>query len=104
MSARKPTKKLPKTVSAPGGAVTVEVKKSGQVRSGSTEAWGTWEAHTRRIEIDGSSSLLHQWRTLFHELTHVALDDSGLSNGMPDELVEAVCDAVATQRVRETFG
>jgi hypothetical protein len=48
--------------------------------------------------------LAHQWRTLFHELTHVALDDSGLSNGMNDELVEAVCDAVATQRVREMFG
>jgi hypothetical protein len=34
----------------------------------------------------------------------VALDDAGLSNGMNYELVEAVCDAIASARMRERFG
>lgn len=101
---RKTYPRIPDRIEAPGGAVTVTFKPAGKVRDAHHEAWGTWEAHTRSVEIDKSAPPAHQWRTLFHELTHVALDDAGLSNGMPDELVEAVCDAVATQRMRERFG
>lgn len=96
--------RLPKRIEAPGGAVLVVLRPKGAVRTEDAEAWGTWEPHTRTIELDRSPPLAHQWRVLFHELAHVALDDAGLSNGMPDELVEAVCDAVATQRMRERFG
>lgn len=96
--------RLPVKMEAPGGTVVVVRKPAGAVKSGSAEAWGTWEPHTRTIELDSSAPLSHQWRVLFHELAHVALDDAGLSNGMNDDLVEAVCDAVATQRMRERFG
>jgi hypothetical protein len=34
----------------------------------------------------------------------VALDDSGLSNGMEAAIVEAICDAIASARMRERFG
>lgn len=101
---RKTWPRLPKWLEAPGGPVTVTLRPKGAVSAGHDEAWGTWEPHTRRIEIDRSAPLAHQWRVLFHELAHVALDDAGLSNGMPEELVEAVCDAVATARMRERFG
>jgi Zn-dependent peptidase ImmA (M78 family) len=84
--------------------VTVTLRPKGQVRTDQSEAWGTWEPHTRTVEIDRSAPPAHQWRTLFHELAHVALDDAGLSNGMHDDLVEAVCDAIATARMRERFG
>lgn len=96
--------RIPKRLNAPGGVVLVVLKPAGRVRTGESECWGTWEPHTRTVEIDKSAPIAHQWRTLFHELAHVALDDAGLSNGMPDELVEAVCDAMATHRMRERFG
>lgn len=84
--------------------VTIVGKPAGKVRTPEHEAWGTWEPHTRTVEIDTSAPMAHQWRTLFHELAHVALDDAGLSHGMHDDLVEAVCDAIATARMRERFG
>lgn len=96
--------RIPAQFEAPGGLVMIVRKPSGAVKSGVNECWGTWEPHTRTIELDSSAPLAHQWRTLFHELTHVGLDDAGLSNGMNDELVEAVCDAMATLRMRERFG
>lgn len=95
---------IPRLLEAPGGAVTVVLKPAGKVGTGGAECWGTWEPHTRTVELDKSAPPAHQWRVLFHELAHVALDDAGLSNGMNDELVEAVCDAIASQRMRERFG
>lgn len=103
MSATKRFPPLPKTISAPGGTVTVRRVKAIKLASGH-EAWGTWEPHTRTVEIDLTAPMAHQWRTLYHELAHVALDDAGLHNGMNEELVEAVCDALATARFRERFG
>jgi len=41
---------------------------------------------------------------LYHELTHAALDDSGLSQGMTDAMQESFCEAMATARMRERFG
>lgn len=94
---------LPKSITAPGGAVTVR-RVVGIKLAGGGEAWGTWEPHTRTIEIDKTAPMAHQWRVLFHELAHVALDDAGLHNGMNEELIEACCDAMATARFRERFG
>lgn len=94
---------LPKTLQAPGGPVSIVKRKGGVVADG-VAAWGTWERHTRTIEIDTTPALAHQWRVLFHELAHVALDDSGLSNGLTIEMEEAFCDAVASARYRERFG
>jgi Zn-dependent peptidase ImmA (M78 family) len=69
-----------------------------------TECWGIWDDSTRTILLDKSANRRHQWRVLYHELAHVALSDAGLDNGIGDELVEAICDAVATARMRERFG
>lgn len=92
---------LPKLVMAPGGEVTVQlVEKAGM----NGDAWGTWNEATRVIEIEKGAQPRHRWRVLYHELAHVALDDAGLSNGMPEELVEAICDATASARMRERFG
>ena len=45
-----------------------------------------------------------RWRTFYHELTHVAVIDSGLANNLRDKIHEALCDAMATARMRERFG
>lgn len=94
---------LPKSVDAPGGTVTVQ-RGSNLRAENNTACWGYWEPEKRLIMIDKSAEMRHQWKVLFHELHHVALDDSGLSHGMTDELVEACCDATATARVCERFG
>ena len=75
MSTTKRFPPLPKTISAPGGTVTVRRVKAIKLASGH-EAWGTWEPHTRTVEIDLTAPMAHQWRTLYHELAHVALDDA----------------------------
>lgn len=94
---------LPKIVTAPGGDVTIVLSPKIKHPDGD-ECWGMWDESIRTITLDKTATKRHQWRVLFHELTHVALDDAGLSNGMPYELVEAVCDAIASARMRERFG
>lgn len=94
---------IPKTLMGPAGEISV-VMASMLKHPDGDECWGLWDEATRTITLDKSATKRHQWRVLFHELCHVALDDAGLSNGMNDELVEAVCDAVATARMRERFG
>ena len=94
---------LPKTLMAPAGEVTVVLSPKIKHPDGD-ECWGIWDEATRTITLDKTAMKRHQWRVLFHELTHVALDDAGLSNAMNDELVESVCDAIASARMRERFG
>jgi Zn-dependent peptidase ImmA (M78 family) len=94
---------LPKTVSAPGGEVTVVLSPKIKHPDGS-ECWGIWDESIRTITLDRTATKRHQWKVLFHELCHVALDDSGLSNGMEASIVEAICDAIASARMRERFG
>ncbi len=94
---------LPATVEAPGGTVAVLLKPALRHADG-TECWGMWDAANRTIEIASTAARRHQWRTLFHELTHAALDDSGISQGMSDAMQETLCEALATARMRERFG
>ena len=103
MPTRKTFPPLPKAISAPGGDVAVVLVDKLKHPDG-TECWGIWDDSTRTISLDKSANRRHQWRVLYHELAHVALGDAGLDNGIGDELVEAICDAVATQRMRERFG
>lgn len=95
---------LPKTIHAPGGRVRVVLRKAAAFKSELPDAWGTWEAHTRTIKIDANAPVPHQWWTLFHELTHVALDDAGVSQTLSEEQQQMLCDAMATARMRERFG
>jgi len=65
---------------------------------------GTYSASKRQIELDPSIVEAHRIHTYFHELAHAALMDSGVSHLLSDRVEEAVCDAIATARVRERFG
>ena len=95
---------LPATVEAPGGTITVLLRPTLRHADG-TDCWGLWDASNRTIEIATATAVKrHQWRTLFHELTHAALDDAGISQGMTDAMQETLCEAMATARMREKFG
>ena len=87
---------------APGGPITVTVVA--KLQDAGVDCWGMWRLDERTITIERHRSRKHMWSTLFHELTHAALDDSGLSNMLTDQQQEMLCDALATARMRERFG
>lgn len=103
MPARTSFPALPKTLMAPGGEVSIKLVDKLKHPDGD-ECWGIWDESVRQITLDKTATRRHLWKVLYHELTHVALGDAGLDNGMPNELVEAVCDAIASARMRERFG
>jgi hypothetical protein len=41
------------------------------------------------------------WQVLFHEETHLTLDDLGVSNFLSPKIEEAICDAIAASRMAE---
>ncbi len=94
---------IPTRVEGAGGPITVKRVKRARSDDGKA-CWGTWDASKREIEIDRSPSREYQLHTLFHELTHAALDDAGIANLLSDAGQEAVCDAMATARMRELRG
>ncbi len=94
---------IPKTVEAAGGVIVVTFKPVLKHGDGS-DCWGMWDPSLRTIELLSAAPKRHQWRVLYHELTHAALDDSGLSQGMTDAMQESFCEAMATARMRERFG
>lgn len=60
--------------------------------------WGCYHYATRTIEIEDSLSLYLKWRTLRHEMVHVALHMKG--GALMDENVEDyVAEAVAEQEI-----
>ncbi len=90
-------------VEGAGGPITVRRVKRARSDDGRA-CWGTWEASRREIQLDSSARREHQWRVLWHELTHAALDDAGLAYLLSDEGNESICEAVATARMREFRG
>lgn len=94
---------LPKVIHGTGGPIAVRQIK--HVRSDDNEAcYGTWEAGTRIIRIERGAPIAHRWRTLYHELAHATLDDSGLANLFTHDGNEALCDAIANARIQEMRG
>lgn len=93
---------LPTTVMGLGGPITVDVADKLTDEDGA-HCWGLWLATTRVVRIE-KQDRRHMWATLYHELVHAALDDSGLSNLLTEPQQEGICDAIATARVRERFG
>lgn len=102
MTARYP-KKLPTMVSAPGGDITVKTVEA-PVKVGEADAWGFWDEQTRTIGISSEITGRTLWKVFFHELTHVAITDSGLDELISNEMHEALCEAIAVARMRERFG
>ncbi len=94
---------IPASVEGAGGPITVRLVKHARSDDGRV-CWGTWEAATRTVELDRTASPEHQLRTLFHELTHAALDDAGVAYLLSDEGNETICEAIATARMRELRG
>ena len=66
---------------------------------------GLWREMDREIRINHNLPLHQQWITLFHELMHAGLTDAGVDELLRDKpkLLEAICDANATARMREMF-
>lgn len=102
--------RLPKVVQAAGGPVKVVLVKrprdhdDAKHRPRKTPCWGTYSASRRLIEIDEAVDRQFQWHTLWHEWTHVALMDSGVAEILDTREEEAICEALATARMREMFG
>lgn len=94
---------VPRLWRGAGGPITVRLRRRPKHEDG-TEVWGLWDDAARRITIDGTAKREHQWRVLFHELTHAALHDSGIENLLEAKAVEAICDAISTARYQEMRG
>lgn len=92
-------KKIPKTVMGLGGPISIKkVKKMPKVDG--KKCVGTWDRDERTIElVDRKVKLMK--RTLYHELFHAAVDDSGLGNLLSPAAEEAFCDMVAMARMVE---
>jgi hypothetical protein len=100
-----PTKypKLPTSVEGPGGAITVTVSPA-PLKIAEHEVWGYWDEGERAIKVSDELSPRMRWKVYFHELTHVAITESGLDELISGEMHEALCEAVAVARMRERFG
>lgn len=94
---------FPALVMGLGGPIAVEVVDRLTDEDGG-HCWGIWHPPQRKVRIEKNPSRDHMWATLYHELTHAALDDSGLANLLTEPQQEAICDAFATARMRERFG
>lgn len=99
--------KIPSSVRAPGGRIPVTVKPK-LVHPDGKECLGLWHENERELELSAEMNPSNAWRVYYHELTHVALTESGLANVLlpiiNDEGIDAICDAVATARMAERFG
>lgn len=109
MPPKKPAPKryppLPKWVQGAGGVIDVAVvEKVDATGDDDHDVLGVFNPTIRRIEVLKGLRGDQRWLVFFHELTHAALWDSGASNAMSEQVQEIVCDAVATQRLRERFG
>lgn len=94
---------IPRLLRGTAGTIKVTLRKRARHPDG-TECWGIWDDSKRLITIDRTARMEHQWRVLFHELTHAALSDAGIENLLDGQGVEAICDAVATSRIQEMRG
>lgn len=95
--------KLPTVVEGPGGPIVVTLAPA-PLKINDTEVWGCWDEATRTISVSDSTPPRMRWKVYLHELTHVAITDSGLDEMISNELHEAICEAVAVARMRERFG
>lgn len=91
-------KKLPKKVQGLGGLIEVRVVPKLKLKG--VKVAGLWYAYRRLIEVSAALPVREQWHTLYHELTHAMLDDSGLHNTLSKESQEVLCDLTATARLR----
>lgn len=85
------TPRIPSAVWSPLGPIPV-VKKKGLVEN--DDAFGMFSGQKRQVSLDAENIPSLNAQTLFHELTHVALWDSGIQNTLTHEQTESICDAI----------
>lgn len=92
--------RLPHTTESAAGQIDIHIVKT----PGDDEnVMGMFDPVNRVIYIKKSLRGDQKWLTLYHELSHAALWDSGAHNLLPGDLEENICDAIATNRFRERF-
>lgn len=91
--------KLPKSAMGLGGSIKVVVVPGLKLKG--QKLHGLWDPRTRTIKLSTKNSDYEMEHTFYHELLHAALDDSGQWNLLTKEGAEALCDLVATARMRE---
>ncbi len=94
---------IPKSVRGAGGPIKVRLVQK-IVSDEHGDCWGEWEPGKRLVRIEKGAPPQLRWKVLFHELTHAALDDAGVSNLLSFDGVESLCDAMATARLQEMRG
>lgn len=94
-------KKIPKEVQGLGGPIKVEVLEKLKKGTDGTESAGLWRAMKRTIQISSKQSFREQRRSLYHELVHAAVDDSGLAHLLTQPMEEALADLIAMARIIE---
>lgn len=88
--AKKPTK-LPATIYSMHGEVPV---RDDDAKLDKIEAVGCFEPHDREINVHTTLPDIDRRRVFWHEIVHLALNDSGLTDVLDDK-EEAVCNALA---------
>lgn len=58
--------------------------------------FGLFDPNERRVAIHPTTSQESEWLTYWHEVTHVALFDSGCRNILTREQEETICDSLGT--------
>ena len=91
--------RIPTKTHGAGGPIRIKLVQS--IKRDGVACWGIWDDSTRTVTLDRTARVEHKWRILFHELTHAALDDAGISNLLSKEAVESLCDAMANSRLQE---
>ena len=95
---------LPTKIMGMAGPIVVRMRTARTTVREDKDTWGTWDDSTRTIDIDAGARREHQWRVYYHETMHSCLADSGIENMFADNIIETICDAVASARMRERFG
>jgi hypothetical protein len=87
------TPRIPSAVWSTLGPIPV-VKKKGLAEN--DNAYGMFNGQNRQVSLDAENIPSVNAQTFFHELTHVALWDSGVHYTLTHEQTESICDAVGT--------
>jgi Zn-dependent peptidase ImmA (M78 family) len=95
--------KLPLSIYSQLGPVPVVFVKGLLEAPSEEKAFGKWDEIKRQIEIDPSACDVAQLCTLFHELSHVALTDSGQVHNFTDQQQEVICDMIGTYLAAATL-
>ena len=87
---------LPTEISSLLGFVTVELVDT---IGDDNDTYGEWSHCRRAIKIKVGLPNAIAWHTLWHEIMHMILNDSGVAHALTKRQEEAVCDAYATFKV-----